>query len=111
MSLLDIKRLLGLADVPDRDEDLELIQSLVSSQLKMRLGITTDVPAELDYIVTEVSVIRFNRISSEGMSAETKEGYTASFNGGNLFADYAADIQNYLDQTAATPDERKLRFI
>jgi hypothetical protein len=111
MSTLDIKRLLGLADAPDRDEDIELIASLVSSQLKIRLGVTTDVPPELDYIVTEVSVIRFNRLSSEGMTAEQKEGYSASFSSGNLFADYAADIQNYLDQTAATPDERKLRFI
>jgi len=111
MSLLDIKRLLGLADVPDRDEDLELIASLVASQLKIRLGITTDVPPELDYIVTEVSVIRFNRISSEGKSAETKEGYSANYDGSDLFAAYAADIQNYLAQTAATPDERKLRFI
>lgn len=111
MSMLDIKRLLGLADVSDRDADIELIQSLVSQQLKIKLGITTAVPLVLDYIVTEVSVARFNRISNEGMSAETKEGYSATFDGANLFAAYEDDIQHYLDQTAATPTERKLRFL
>jgi len=110
MTLADVKKLLNFT-TSEKDSELELIISLVEKQLKNRLGGVAAVPAALEYITTEVAILRFNRIDSEGLSAEQKEGYSATYNSANLFRDYEDDIAAYLAQTATTPDARKLRFL
>ena len=60
--LEDLKILLGIqADDHDRDDLLNTILSGTRARLKSLLG-GIESPAYMDYIVTEVSVIRFNRI-------------------------------------------------
>ena len=44
----------------------------------------------------DVSVIRFNKIGSEGLSSHTVEGESQSWSS-NDFAGYMDDIQAYLD--------------
>ena len=53
-------------------------------------------PGELEYIVTEVSIARFNRIGSEGLSGHTVEGEALTFKD-NDFDQYADDIQAWRD--------------
>mgnify|MGYP000046040878 CR=1 FL=1 len=67
----DLKILLGI-DVSDRDSDekLLLILESVRNRLKLLLG-GMEVPSSMQHIVTDVAVIRFNRIGSEGMSAHS----------------------------------------
>ena len=68
-----------------------------------------DVPESLNYVVTEVSVKRFNRIGSEGITSHTVEGESMSFTD-NDFAEFAGDIQAYLDSVAAAK-KGKVRFL
>lgn len=76
-------------------EKLEIIVKLVMRRLCSLLG-TTAVPEELSYIVVEVSVIRFNRIGSEGMSIHNVEGESSTYMDDD-FQGFKEDIQRFLD--------------
>lgn len=93
--LKDLKMLLGLpTDDETLDDKLELILSGARSRLKALLG-GIDPPEVLEYIITEVAVIRFNRIGSEGLSSHSVEGESLSF-AEDDFAAYREDIQQWL---------------
>lgn len=94
--LKDLKILLGIAE-GDTSQDLKLnlILSGTRSRLKALLG-GQDPPEELEYIITDVAVIRFNRVGSEGMTSHSVEGESLSF-ADNDFAAYMDDIQVFLD--------------
>lgn len=94
--LEDLKILLGIpAEDESLDNKLRVILDSVRSRLKALLG-GQEPPNELDYIVTDVAIIRFNRIGSEGLSSHTIEGESQSFTQDD-FAAYRDDIQAYLD--------------
>lgn len=80
-------------------------------RLKNSLPELIGVPDELDYVVDEVTIARFNRIGSEGMSSESVEGRSANYNE-NYFADFEADIQVYIDSNTESGSARgKVRFL
>ena len=111
MSLQDVNTLLGFSACVnnERDEKLTLILANAEKQLKGKLGGLEVVPAELDYIITEVAIIRYNRIGSEGMASESVEGHSATY-ATHDFAAYETDIRDYLDRTTASA-VGKVRFI
>lgn len=94
--MLDIiKGLLGLANDEDIDDKLKSIISLTTSKLKSKLG-GIDPPEELDYIVIEVAIKRFNRIGSEGLKSHSEEGETLTYSD-NDFDEFSGDIQDFLN--------------
>lgn len=107
MSVIDnVKILLGREG--QEDKQLDAIVELTQSRLKALLGSKT-IPEELEYIVTEVSVSRFNRIGSEGLSGHSVEGETMNFRD-NDFKDFEDDIEAW----RSTNKEQKIgkvRFI
>lgn len=76
-------------------EKLKVIIKLVMRRLCSLLE-TDIVPEELSYIAVEVSVIRFNRIGSEGMSTHNVEGESSTYTD-NDFRGFKEDIQRFLD--------------
>ena len=105
-----LQALLGLED-PDSTTlyQLELVLSNTESRLKVLLGGAAEIPDTLQYIVTEVSVARWNRIGSEGMSSHSVEGESISFSDDD-FAGYMRDIEAYIDEQNGTKRGR-VRFI
>lgn len=97
--LENIKLLLGITDT-DRDELLNLIINLTTNRLLNLLGGVEDVPEELEYIVVQVSVKRFNRIGSEGTTAHTQEGETLTF-ADDDFSEFENDIAYYIGRTGS----------
>lgn len=95
MSLQDVKTLLDLQS-DDKDNQLSLILSMAEKQLLARVD-ETEIPPALDYIVTEVAVMRFNRLGSEGMASESVEGHSITF-GTSDFKAYESEIQAYIDK-------------
>ena len=71
-----IKTLLGIEDSL-QDAVLTVIMENVSSHLKALLG--KEIPTELNYIVEEITVRRFNRLGTEGMKSEEVEGHSVTF--------------------------------
>ena len=92
----DLKVLLGLDETDDQTERrLNLILDATKRRLKFLLG-GLEPPEEMEYIILDVSVIRYNRIGSEGLSSHSVEGESLSWSG-NDFAGYMDDIQSYLE--------------
>lgn len=104
----NIKRLLGITG-DDRDGLIYTITDSVEARLKVLLGSVEEIPECLEYIVDEVSVIRFNRIGSEGMSSHSVEGESVSYSD-NDFAGFADEIKAFLDTQQSTSRGR-LRFL
>lgn len=105
----NIKSLLGIAqNDTDKDNLLNLIITLTTARLKVLLG-NIDPPDELGYIITDVAVMRFNRIGTEGMTSHTVEGETAAFADSDFNA-FAGDIQAWLD-TQSESKRGKVRFL
>lgn len=106
----DLLELLDLQDAGDEQrKKLQTIMDITSDRLKVKLG-TDKVPSKLSYIVTEVSIIRFNRIGSEGFSSHTVAGESQSFSGDD-FSPYESDIQAWIDENKGTSRRGRIRFI
>lgn len=86
----DVTALLGFSD-EKYNKTLDVIIRLTTNRLKTLLDVEK-VPTELEYIVTEVSIVRYNKIGSEGVSSHTVEGETMSFSD-NDFKGYLNDIE------------------
>ena len=94
MTILEnVKELLG--NPKNIDDKLNVIIELTQKRLGNFLSVK-EVPEELEYIVIEVSVIRFNRIGSEGVSSLSVEGESMSFNDDD-FDSYDKDIRSWLN--------------
>lgn len=105
----ELKLLLGIArDDRGLDEKLQWILDFTKERLRLLLG-GMEPPDELNYIIVEVSVIRFNRIGSEGLTAHTVEGESLSFSADD-FAGYMGDIQAYLN-TRKGAERGKVKFL
>lgn len=69
-----------------------------------------DPPAEMEHIVTEVAVIRFNRIGSEGMTINVVEGENLHFSS-NDFAGFMDEINAWLDARNQNSKRGGFRFL
>ena len=108
--LKNLKVLLGFTDDDaNRDALLTLINEQASARLCLLLGGLSELPESLEYIVTEVSVARFNRIGSEGMTSHSVEGESLTFVEDD-FAAFAEDIKAYLNAQTANK-AGKVRFL
>lgn len=93
--LENLKIMLGI-EGDDLDEKLRLILANTTSRLKLLLG-GIEPPDEMDHIILEVSIIRFNRIGSEGMASHSVEGESSNY-ASDDFSGYADEIQAFLDK-------------
>lgn len=109
--LTEVKALLGIADDDDsRDSQLDVIITMTESRLKTLLNVK-NIPSELEFIVDEVAVKRFNRIGSEGFSSHTVEGESISM-GASDFDEYMPEIEAWKkaqDDEAMKP--RRIKFL
>lgn len=82
-----------LLSIDDREQDslFDVIINHTISHLQLLLG--KEIPPHLEFIIVEVSIVRFNRRGAEGMSNESVEGHSASFNN-NDFKQYHSIIEN-----------------
>ena len=104
-----IKGLLGFAaDETENDANLNKLISFAVARLKLKLG-GIEPPEDLDYIIVEVVVKRFNRIGSEGFSNHSFEGESVTFCDDD-FKEFESDIQAFIDSQKQTT-RGKVRFI
>lgn len=101
-----LKLMLGIEEA-DLDEKLSLILSGATSRLKILLG-GTEPPQEMEHIILDVAIARFNRIGSEGLTGHTVEGESLTFTE-NDFDQFSDEIQAWLSRNSES--RGKLRFI
>lgn len=86
-----IEKLLGV------ENDLVVtVYSLTEERFKQILGGVEDVPTELEYIVVEAAVRRYNRIGAEGASSHSVEGESFSWSDSDDFAGFEEEINDWL---------------
>lgn len=105
--LENLKKLLGIEGT-EADAVLKIIVANATARLAMLLG-GLEPPETLEYIIIEVSIARYNRIGSEGLSSHSVEGESLNFVADD-FAAFADDIQTYLDSQKEAK-RGKVRFI
>lgn len=91
--LEEVKRTL---EIDDNDLDYQLDDFLNRSekQLKARLGFIDEIPIELDYIIVELAISRFNRKGDEGYTSYAQEGQTINYR--KLLEEFEDDIKAWL---------------
>lgn len=84
-------------DDTSQDEQLKRILSMESDRLKNKIHKKTsdEIPNELNYILIEVSIRRFNLLKNEGMANYSQEGETIRYEN-DEFDDFMDDINRYL---------------
>lgn len=88
----NIKVMLGITDTLE-DDKLNIIIKNTTSRLLSMLPFDV-LPIDLNYIVEEVSIKRYNRIGAEGMSNESVEGRSNTYLT-NDFDEYLNVIERY----------------
>ena len=109
MSLENTKTLLGV-DNERVDVIYEQFQGRLLRRLQRSKSVIEAVPAELEYILTECTIARYNRIGSEGMTSESMDGHSASYVDTDI-SDYEDEIKEYLQDGPATGKRGKVTFL
>ena len=105
----NFKMMLGIeANDTDEDVKLNLILSYTKSRLKLLLG-GIEPPEEMNHIVLDVAIMRFNRIGSEGLSSHSVEGESFSFSEHD-FDGFANEIKAWLESHKESK-RGKVRFL
>lgn len=94
----------------EKDELIGNILENIECRLKVLLENIPEIPSELNYIVVEVAVSRFNRIGSEGYSSHNIEGENISLMDDD-FAPYRDDIAEWLKAFKKTKDLKRGKII
>ena len=93
------------------DDKLEVIEKRTRERLASILGVS-EVPANFETIIYEVTVKRFNRIGNEGMQSYSQEGLSMAFPESD-FAEYQGEIDEFKDKEKGLlgPRKGKVRFL
>ncbi|MEX5849427.1 phage head-tail connector protein [Staphylococcus saprophyticus] len=93
-TLENVKESLSIQDTK-QDKVLSRIIERTKDRLTVLLPSSVDeVPNKLNYIVEEVSIKRYNRIGAEGMTSESVDGRSNTFQA-NDFDEYLDDIERF----------------
>ena len=92
MLLNRIKTLLG---IPDNDELIYEITELTKSKILNYIN-EVELPLELEFVLVELTVQRYNRIGSEGIASESVDGKSVSYE--DIFENYKPYLDDYISR-------------
>lgn len=105
----DIQRmqtLLGI-DLDDADKgrvETYIVQTKQAIMVYIRKYLDDDnFPTELNYLVDQLTLAKYNKFHNEGMNSISEEGLSMSFNSNDL-KDYLPDIEAWIDSTGKNDD-------
>ena len=92
MLLNRIKILLG---IPDNDELIYEIIELTKSKILNYIN-EVELPLELEFVLVELTIQRYNRIGSEGIVSESVDGKSVSYE--DVFENYKPYLDDYISR-------------
>lgn len=104
-----VKTYLGITDNV-QDELISQIIADVTQRVNNYVGVT-ELPVQLEWIVRELSIIRYNKIGSEGYKSESEEGKSLTFTEDDPFNTFVPELDQYLDSQAQPASTGRARFI
>ena len=102
MLLNRIKTLLGTTD---NDELINEIIELTTSKILNYIN-KTELPNELESVLIELAIQRYNRIGSEGISSESVDGKSVSYE--DDFESYKVYLDDYISKNGTNKGYRLL---
>ena len=93
MLLNRIKTLLG---IPDIDELIYEITELTKSKILNYIN-EVELPLELEFVLVELTIQRYNRIGSEGIASESVDGKSVSYE--DIFENYKPYLDDYISRS------------
>ena len=94
MLLNRIKTLLGITD---NDELIHEITELTKSKILNYIN-ETELPNELEFVLVELAIQRYNRIGSEGIASESVDGKSVSYD--DDFIGYKVYLDDYINKNS-----------
>ena len=91
--LENVKKRILITDDKQDDQLQVIIDNVKKELLAMLPTIEDNVPEEIEFIVVEVATKRYNRIGAEGMTSETQDGRSSSYEKGD-FEEYNKILDN-----------------
>ena len=93
------------------NEQVEAIYDHIEQRLLDRLSVAKIefIPAQLEYIVDEATILRFNRVGSEGMKSESVEGHSVTYDMSDVLDPYESAINDYLE--GLKPDDGRKKGV
>ena len=91
--LENVKKRILITDDKQDDQLQVIIDNVKKELLAMLPTIEDNVPEEIEFIVVEVATKRYNRIGAEGMTSETQDGRSSSYEKGD-FEEYKKILDN-----------------
>ena len=92
-----LQRIKTMLNITDQDSLIEEIYNIATQKILNIIGEST-VPTELEWIVTELTIERFNRIGSEGIQSESVDGKSTTYNDNDI-EKYMSYINNYINRS------------
>ena len=105
----DIQRMQALLGVELDDADkgrveTYIVQAKQAIMIYIRKYLDDDTfPTELNYLVDQLTLAKYNKFHNEGMNSISEEGLSMSFNSNEL-KDYLSDIEAWIDSTGKNDD-------
>ena len=104
-----IKTYLGITDML---QDELLAQIIADYTTRVNNYISEDIlPSRLDWIVRELSIIRYNSVGSEGYKSESEEGKSFTFTEGDPFLGYLIYLDQYINSQTGNKTRGKAKFL
>ena len=91
--MLLLNRIKTLLGITDNDELIYEIIELTKSKILNYIN-KEELPIELEFILVELSIQRYNRIGSEGISSESVDGKSVSYE--DDFENYKIYLDDYI---------------
>lgn len=105
----DIQRMQTLLGIELYDDDrgrveTYIVQAKQAIMIYIRKYLDDDTfPTELNYLVDQLTLAKYNKFHNEGMNSISEEGLSMSFNSNEL-KDYLPDIEAWIDSTGKNDD-------
>ena len=100
-----LNRIKTLLNVEGNEELILEIVNITESKILNYIN-ATEMPKELEFVLIELSVQRFNRIGSEGIASESIDGKSVSYD--DDFTGYKHYLDDYISRNSVRKGYRLL---
>ena len=100
-----LNRIKTLLNVEGNEELITEIVNITESKILNYIN-ATEMPIELEFVLIELSVQRFNRIGSEGIASESIDGKSVSYD--DDFTGYKHYLDDYISRNSVRKGYRLL---
>ena len=91
-----LNRVKTLLQINDNDELIYEIIELTKSKILNYIN-EVELPLELEFVLVELTIQRYNRIGSEGIASESVDGKSVSYE--DVFKSYKPYLDDYISRS------------